>query len=75
VFEIGDVDVTTNSLNIIRWLSLSNRVYSVKIGSAVGSTFTSLVTSLGTTPPMNTYTDAVVRPNPTFYRIGVDLLP
>jgi hypothetical protein len=75
VFEIGDVDVTTNSLNIIRWLSLSNRVYSVKIGSVVGSTFTSLVTSLGATPPMNTYTDAVARPNPTFYRVGVDLLP
>jgi|GEM_PF-1686487 len=75
VFEIGDAEGSTNSLNILRWLSISNRVYSVQIGSTVGSTFTSLVTSLGATPPMNTYTDVVVRPNPTFYRVGVNLLP
>ncbi|MBN1675367.1 MAG: right-handed parallel beta-helix repeat-containing protein [Kiritimatiellae bacterium] len=74
VFQISDADApVTQGLTILRWPSISNRVYSVEFTTnLVTDPFAPLVTNLVATPAENVYTDTVHGAEETlFYRIRV----
>jgi len=55
----------------ISWPSLSGRSYSLYRGTNLNERFTRVVSGLGATPPMNTYTDATPA-SISYYRIEVE---
>jgi hypothetical protein len=76
VFKITSGQVITGAQFVVRWSSVSNRLYDVLLASNLvtgTSAFVPLLgaTNLGGTPPLNTWTDSVSRPTPLFYRVSV----
>ena len=55
----------------ISWPSLSGRSYSLYRGTNLNERFTRVVSGLGATPPMNTYTDATPA-SISYYRVEVE---
>ncbi len=60
-------------LSIIRWQSVSNKLYTLQAATnlVVGFT-TNLLTNITATPPMNVHTNSVGSANQMFYRIEVE---
>jgi hypothetical protein len=77
VFQITGAQVTADAQFILRWSSVSNRLYDVSHATnlaAGAGAFMALPggTNLPATPPQNTWTDSLSRATgPTFYRISV----
>lgn len=74
LFKITSSQVTASTQFVVRWSSVSNRLYDVMratnlIGSAGAFLPVPGATNLSATPPQNTWTDSVSRPS--FYRISV----
>ncbi len=74
VFMITNITTDAAGSNLVlRWPSVSDRVYGVWWTTNLLTNFTGMASNLPATPPENVYTDALhgaVREN--FYRIGVD---
>lgn len=59
VFQVTEiVDIATNSL-VIRWSSVSNKLYVVKMSTNLMSGFSVLTSNIPATPVENSYTDVV----------------
>jgi hypothetical protein len=76
VFKISSSQVVSSTQFVVRWLSVSNRLYDVTRATnlAGASAFVPLpsATNLTATPPQNSWTDSVSRASPPgFYRVNV----
>ncbi len=74
VFKITSSQTISSTQFVVRWSSVSNRLYDVMratnlTGSAGAFVPVSGATNLSATPPQNTWTDSVSRPS--FYRVSV----
>jgi len=57
---------------VVRWVSSTGQVYRLTRGTNLNGAFTIIVPSLTATPPMNSYTDAVLQAESVFYQIIVN---
>lgn len=57
---------------VVRWQSVSNRVYAVQATTNLLFAFTNLATNLPATPTLNVHTDSVSGFGSRFYRVKVE---
>ena len=70
----NDAAVPESSTNfVVRWASVTDRVYAVQRSTNLISGFSSLVSNLPATPPVNTYTDKSPKVDWRYYRVKEDL--
>ncbi|HMO99867.1 MAG TPA: S8 family serine peptidase [Kiritimatiellia bacterium] len=72
----ADVDASAFAVEnriVIRWGSVSNRVYAISRKASLLEPYQFIVTNIPAIPPMNVYTDAPPNGGPWFYRINVEL--
>ena len=58
---------------VIRWSSLSNRVYGIGRTANLAEPFLFFTSNLAATPPLNTYTDAPPADGTWYYRVTVEI--
>ncbi len=56
---------------VVAWQSQPFRVYTLERATNLSAAFSTVRSTLPATPPMNTYTDAVVGTGPYFYRVRI----
>lgn len=77
VFKISSAQAVSGTQLVLRWSSVSNRVYDVTRATNLAAGIGAFVpvpgaTNLAPTPPVNTWTDSVSRASaPAFYRLRV----
>lgn len=73
VFNISSAEATDPGTVVIRWASVSNRLYTLQRGTNLAGTggFSNLAFDLPATPPLNCYTDSLPSTGPCFYRLQV----
>jgi hypothetical protein len=54
---------------VLRWLSVSNRMYAIEWSTNPVTGFQSITGNVASTPPLNTYTDAVYRGPMGIFRV------
>lgn len=72
-WEADSLPEVTPEGNVLKWSSLSTRVYTITRASDLGAGFVdTIAASLPATPPLNTYTDTTAAADqPAFYSISV----
>jgi len=72
VFQVEELEPTTNDGLVLRWSSVSNRWYAIDCASNLVAGFDLLTNGIPATPPQNVHTTAVEGVGPFFYRIRLE---
>lgn len=72
VFQVEEMEHSTNDWFVLRWSSASNRWYAIDKSTNLLAAFNPLTNNIPATPPQNVHTTAVEGVGPFFYRIKVE---
>ena len=71
VFRVSGIGPSPSGI-VVRWLSVSSRLYRISDATGLSTAFSPLASNLPATPPENVHTDGLSGAKSRFYRIGLE---